>query len=85
MVLRFDGHEVRTASDGPSGLELILAAQPNVAFIDIGLPGLTEPETVELLAEIIRIIHRGQQRVGFLRCVCCDGLEQPRRPPVRAS
>jgi CheY-like chemotaxis protein len=41
MVLRFDGHEVRTASDGPSGLALILAAQPNVAFIDIGLPGLT--------------------------------------------
>ena len=41
MVLRFDGHEVRTASDGPSGLELILAAHPHVAFIDIGLPGLT--------------------------------------------
>ena len=39
-VLEMDGHEVSAAADGPSGLELIRSVKPDVAFIDIGLPGL---------------------------------------------
>ena len=39
-LLRFDGHEVETATDGRAGLELLLASRPDVAFIDIGLPGV---------------------------------------------
>ena len=34
------GHIVNTASDGPSGVEAILEFLPDIAFIDIGLPGL---------------------------------------------
>jgi len=34
------GHEVRTASDGPTGLALIQEHRPDVALVDIGLPGL---------------------------------------------
>jgi CheY-like chemotaxis protein len=34
------GHDVTTASDGPSGLASILAVVPELAVIDIGLPGL---------------------------------------------
>ncbi len=34
------GHEVKTAVDGPSGVDLVLAFKPDIAFIDIGLPGL---------------------------------------------
>ena len=34
------GHTVETADDGPSGLELVLRRRPEVALIDIGLPGL---------------------------------------------
>jgi len=34
------GHEVRTAADGPSGLATILEQRPDLAFVDIGLPGL---------------------------------------------
>lgn len=33
------GHQVATASSGPAGLELIVDSQPDVAILDIGLPG----------------------------------------------
>lgn len=33
------GHEVHAASDGPSGVELVQKIQPDVAIVDIGLPG----------------------------------------------
>jgi CheY-like chemotaxis protein len=33
------GHGVQMASDGPSGVELILSAQPDLALVDLGLPG----------------------------------------------
>jgi two-component system CheB/CheR fusion protein len=38
MLLDYEGHEVRSASDGREGLDLILAWRPEVAIIDIGLP-----------------------------------------------
>ncbi len=34
------GHEVQGAGDGASGLELLSATKPDVAFVDIGLPVL---------------------------------------------
>jgi CheY-like chemotaxis protein len=39
-LLEHDGHQVREAIDGRSGIEAILQAQPDVALVDIGLPGL---------------------------------------------
>jgi CheY-like chemotaxis protein len=33
------GHSVACAADGPSGLEALLAFGPDVAFVDVGLPG----------------------------------------------
>lgn len=33
------GHAVQVAESGPSGLERILNAVPDIAFVDIGLPG----------------------------------------------
>jgi CheY-like chemotaxis protein len=39
-VLEREGHTVHTAADGPSGLDAIAHLQPDVALIDIGLPGL---------------------------------------------
>jgi signal transduction histidine kinase/CheY-like chemotaxis protein len=38
--LKHLGHEVAVAEDGPAGLETILAKRPEVALIDIGLPGI---------------------------------------------
>jgi diguanylate cyclase len=39
-VLEQEGHTVHTASDGPSGLEAILQIRPDIALVDIGLPGI---------------------------------------------
>jgi signal transduction histidine kinase/ActR/RegA family two-component response regulator len=33
------GHSVTCAADGPSGLQALLASGPDVAFVDVGLPG----------------------------------------------
>ena len=40
LLLREKGHDVHTANDGPSALESVREFQPDVALLDIGLPGL---------------------------------------------
>src|SRR5581483_854299 len=38
-VLEHDGHQVSCAEDGPEGLEKLIELTPDLAFIDLGLPG----------------------------------------------
>jgi CheY-like chemotaxis protein len=38
--LEMSGHEVSEAADGTSGLEVLLKERPDVALIDVGLPGI---------------------------------------------
>jgi CheY-like chemotaxis protein len=38
LLLEADGHEVRVAADGASGLELARTYRPEVVLLDIGLP-----------------------------------------------
>lgn len=38
-ILEFDGYDVDVEADGENGLSLILNAQPDLALVDIGLPG----------------------------------------------
>ncbi|HET7670202.1 MAG TPA: PAS domain S-box protein [Burkholderiales bacterium] len=38
LLLENDGHEVRVASDGPTGLAMARDYRPDVALLDIGLP-----------------------------------------------
>jgi PAS domain S-box-containing protein len=40
MMLELSGHEVLEAEEGLSGLALLKSARPDVAVIDVGLPGL---------------------------------------------
>ena len=40
VKLRQLGHRVEAAEDGPTGLEKLLASPPEVALVDIGLPGM---------------------------------------------
>ena len=40
MLLRLQGHEVRVAHDGPSGLETAKTFLPDLIFLDIGMPGM---------------------------------------------
>jgi CheY-like chemotaxis protein len=38
--LELSGHRVEVAHDGPAGVAMVLAREPHVALVDIGLPGL---------------------------------------------
>src|SRR5207237_388511 len=40
LLLRFLGHAVRVANDGPSALEAAGAFRPAVVLLDIGMPGM---------------------------------------------
>jgi CheY-like chemotaxis protein len=57
MVLEADGHEVYEAGDGARALDLFHRARPDVAIVDIGLPGMDGYE----LARRIRSEAEGQQ------------------------
>jgi two-component system, sensor histidine kinase len=39
-LLALEGHDVREAADGYAGLAALLSQPPDVALIDIGLPGI---------------------------------------------
>jgi signal transduction histidine kinase len=47
LLLRVVRHEVHVASDGPAALELAQRVRPDVAVLDIGMPGLTGYEVAE--------------------------------------
>ena len=40
VLLRMDGHEVTIAYDGPQALAMLVQGRPEVALLDIGMPGL---------------------------------------------
>jgi PAS domain S-box-containing protein len=40
VLLEMSGHEVETAADGPSGLQKLQSFRPDIALIDLGLPGI---------------------------------------------
>jgi CheY-like chemotaxis protein len=44
MLLTLMGHEVRLAENGPDALAAVAAFHPDVALVDIGLPGMNEYE-----------------------------------------
>ena len=48
-LLELEGHEVHEAADGPSGLKTAIDVRPDVAFIDVGLPGIDGCQVVEQL------------------------------------
>jgi signal transduction histidine kinase/CheY-like chemotaxis protein len=40
LLLRHEGHDVQTAADGPTALEVAGAFRPDMVLLDIGLPGM---------------------------------------------
>lgn len=81
-LLRVDGQDVRTAHDGPAGLEAARRFKPGVVFLDIGLPGMdgfqvaralrATPETKDCLLIAISGYgqaedHRQSKEAGFDR------------------
>jgi CheY-like chemotaxis protein len=51
------GHEVRTAGDGPSALQLVDTFVPNIAFLDIGLPAMDGYELAGLLRRVPDLVQ----------------------------
>jgi PAS domain S-box-containing protein len=68
MLLECAGHEVATAVDGPAGLAQLERFQPDVAVIDIGLPGIDGYE----VARKVRAIPRSRG----LRLIAVTGYGQ---------
>jgi len=49
MMLDLEGHEVRTAADGPEALAIAEEFHPQVVLLDIGMPGMDGYETARRL------------------------------------
>jgi CheY-like chemotaxis protein len=52
LLLRLWGYETLEAYDGPSALALVVARQPDVILLDIGLPGLDGYEVARRLRQL---------------------------------
>jgi CheY-like chemotaxis protein len=72
-LLELEGHRVRVAADGLSGLEAVRAAAPEIALIDVGLPKMDGYE----LARRIREEFAGPRR-PYLVAVTGYGLPEDR-------
>jgi CheY-like chemotaxis protein len=51
-ALMWAGHDVRTAADGPSALQLVQTFTPEIAFLDIGLPEMDGYELAQRLRSV---------------------------------
>jgi signal transduction histidine kinase len=67
-LLEGAGHRVESAPDGPSGLARILAIKPDVAIVDIGLPGLDGYSVARRVRAVLG---------GGIRLVAITGYGQP--------
>jgi CheY-like chemotaxis protein len=54
IVLRRDGHDVRTCYDGPGAVVAAAGFGPDVVLLDIGLPGMSGYEVAERLRADVR-------------------------------
>lgn len=52
LLLRLRGHEVRTAHDGLTALKVARAFQPQLALLDIQMPGLNGVDVARLLRRL---------------------------------
>jgi CheY-like chemotaxis protein len=51
LLLEMFGHRVRVAHDGAAALDAVRTELPDIAFVDIGLPGMDGYQLVRLLRE----------------------------------
>lgn len=49
LLLGREGHETRVAHDGPEAIAIAASFRPNIAFLDIGLPGMDGYELMHCL------------------------------------
>jgi CheY-like chemotaxis protein len=78
-LLEIWGHQVSVAGSGPEGVEMAFSIRPEVALVDIGLPGMDGNE----VARRIRSILGG----GEISLIAMTGYGQPedRRRALQAG
>jgi CheY-like chemotaxis protein len=69
VLLALAGHEVYEAEDGPAAIDMIRATEPDIAFVDVGLPGCDGYEVARRVRSIPEV------RSVFL--VALTGYGQP--------
>jgi PAS domain S-box-containing protein len=79
MLLELHGHRVRTVGDAHAALEAASAEQPDVALVDIGLPGMDGYELAR------RLRAREDQPVPVLVALTGYGLERDKERAAAAG
>ena len=69
MLLDLWGHEVAMASDGRSGVDRVLQERPDIALIDVGLPGMSGYDVARAIRETLPD--------GGIRLIAVTGYGQP--------
>jgi PAS domain S-box-containing protein len=79
LLLKFSGHEVQMAHNGPSAIETALLFLPQVLLLDIGLPGMNGYEVARRLRE------RPEMQNAALLALTGYGQEEDRRRSKEAG
>jgi signal transduction histidine kinase len=79
-LLELQGHHVRVAAEGHAALEAVRAARPEVALVDIGLPGMDGYE----IARRLRAEPDAGQRITLI-ALTGYGLAEDRRRTAEAG
>ncbi|WP_245763441.1 hybrid sensor histidine kinase/response regulator [Paraburkholderia diazotrophica] len=74
LAMIFDTHDVRTAHSGEEALQIAVAFEPHVVFLDLGLPGISGYDVARRLREMARDQHAAGKR---LEIVAVSGYGQP--------
>jgi signal transduction histidine kinase len=77
-LLELQGHRVRVAAEGTAALEVVRTAPPEVALVDIGLPGMDG-------YEIARRVRAGSGKRVTLIALTGYGLPEDRRRTAEAG
>ena len=64
-LLEMQGHDVEVAEDGPQAIERVLATRPDVALVDIGLPGMDGFALAQALRQDPRMTTRLVAMTGY--------------------
>jgi len=88
-MLELDGHTVVIARDGVSGLRTVLELQPDVAVVDVGLPGMTGLEVAKRSRGAgfagLMIAISGYGRASDVRQARESGFDAHLVKPINAS
>jgi two-component system CheB/CheR fusion protein len=68
-LLSLDGHQVREAADGHAGLAALISDPPDVALVDVGLPGISGYEVAR--------IARKNPALNRVRLIALTGYGRP--------